>query len=267
MSFEDKLRDSFRKADAAVPGERIDWSTTMVKARRDRMRFTALAAVATLTVIGIGVYTVTLLGDSETPPISPAASDTPDDTSPVPSPTAAARAITEPVEECSAAGLTPAAAMEGGLPMRVANMRQTILDAATRCDIHALEGLALSGRQEFSYSFGVEDSPSAFWRARERDARNHDRETSEYMRYLVQILELPFCKESQDDGSGTDTELVYYVWPRVHCAGHRTDEDWNDLKGLYTAEQIDQMRSADLYYGFRVGIVEDGDWVYFIAGD
>lgn len=59
---------------------------------------------------------------------------------------------------------------------------------------------------------------------------------------------------------------VYYVWPRVHCST-RTSSDWDQVRDLYTDEEIEQMRDADAYYGFRVGIVENGDWIYFIAGD
>lgn len=46
-----------------------------------------------------------------------------------------------------------------------------------------------------------------------------------------------------------------------------TPADWEDIRGLYPDELIDQMRTGDSFLGFRVGILEDGDWVYFIAGD
>ena len=153
-----------------------------------------------------------------------------------------------------------------GLPPAVEEMRDRIISAASTCDYDELDQLALEGRPYFSYSFGVENSPSSFWRARERDARRMDRPELGYLGRLVQILNLPYCRERQDDGSGTDTLLVYYVWPRVHCSD-RKPSHWNDLAGLYTDEQIDQMRAGDIYYGHRVGILEDGDWVYFIAGD
>ncbi len=177
-----------------------------------------------------------------------------------PTPTPAGRA-------CSATGLTVDASPNAeGLPRPVAARRMAILDAAVECDYDELERLALEGRPGFSYSFGIEKSPASFWRARERDARRLDRETSEYLRYLVQILHLPHCRERQDDGTGTESEAVYYVWPRVHCSA-RSAEDWNDLEDLYTDEQIEEMRKANIYFGFRVGILEDGDWVYLIAGD
>jgi hypothetical protein len=135
-----------------------------------------------------------------------------------------------------------------------------ILASAVDCDYGFLEELALEGDPGFSYSYGVDGTPARFWQARETEAANKEKPTSEYMRYLVSVLRLPHCKETGPDGK------VYFVWPRVHCSA-RTAKDWDDLKGLYTDEQIDQMRTGDIYYGFRVGILEDGDWVYFIAGD
>ena len=220
-----------------------------------------LGVLIGILVGGVAVYV--LVDRAEPPstgiPVPTVPSETP--LPETPTPTAAARA-------CSATGLTvDASANAEGPPDPVAAMRTAILEATLACDYETLEDLALAGRQGFQYGYSVEDSPSSFWRMRERDARNLDRPTSEYMRYLVEILELPFCKESQDDGTGTDTEVIHYVWPRVHCADHRTDEDWADIRGIYTDAQIKMMRSNDLYYGFRVGIQEDGDWVYFVAGD
>ncbi|MDQ3963090.1 MAG: hypothetical protein M3277_04140 [Actinomycetota bacterium] len=218
-----------------------------------------LGVLIGILVGGITVYA--LVDREDTPaaevPVPSVAVETP--LPETPTPTAAARA-------CSATGLTvDASANAEGLPGPVAARRTEILEAAAACDYEELERLALEGGP-FGYSFGVEKSPASFWRARERDARRLDRETSEYLRYLVEILHLPYCKERQDDGTGTETEAVYYVWPRVHCSA-RSVEDWDDLEGLYTDEQIEEMRKANIYFGFRVGILEDGDWVYFIAGD
>ena len=214
---------------------------------------------------GAAVFVLTEGGDVELPPrtvtVYPSRSPTPDVA-------ASPAAPSTSRDKCSAAELTPMnpELTNRGLPDAVDVMRKQILGAAMACDFRELDRLALDGRPYFSYSFSVEQNPASFWRAREREARRLDLETSEYLRYLVQILHLPYCKESQDDGTGTDTELVFYIWPRVHCS-ERTAEDWKDVEGVYTNEQIERMRSADLYYGFRVGIIEDGDWVYFIAGD
>lgn len=277
MSFEDRLKDRFRRADAVVPGERLDWSTTITKARRSKMRYTLLAATAAVAVIGIGGYAVVSLdrdpaGPAPLPPgATPADGPTAD---PEQSPTAGQETPT-PARSCSASDLVGDRTSErrlDGVPPVVEQMWSDILDAALRCDYGALEDLALLEGQGFTYSYGAPDgSPAAFWRAREREARTSIRcEQSrscttgnpelEYMRFLVETLELPYCKEKVPNGD------VFYVWPRVQC-NDRTSEDWDDLQGLYSEEEIEQMRTGDMYYGFRVGIVDDGDWQYFVAGD
>jgi hypothetical protein len=145
------------------------------------------------------------------------------------------------------------------LPRPVVDTWAAIVERAILCDYEGLEDLALEGRKGFSFSFGADEGPAAFWEAREREARRRNLPTSEYMRYLVALLQLPYCEER----SGGDT---YFIWPRVHCRKH-TDADWNDVEGLYPEDQFEQMRASDSYLGFRVGILENGDWVYFIAGD
>jgi hypothetical protein len=162
---------------------------------------------------------------------------------------------------CSAAAHVPRnpELTNQGLPPAVDVMRKQIIAAASACDYQELNRLALAGKPEFSYSFGVEQSPADFWRDREREARRLDQPTSEYLRYLVEVLYLPYCIEETSD-------RTYYVWPRVHCS-ERQPADWDDLQGLYADEVIEQMRAGDIYYGHRVGILADGDWAYFIAGD
>jgi hypothetical protein len=223
-----------------------------------------MGVAAFLVAVTVGAYVVVEMNEiddvvtvAEAMPTAPTPTETP---SPSPTPS--------PVAVCSGTQMAGSHdhEMAAGLPVAVANVRMRIIEAAIACDYAALEEIALAEGEGFSYSFGVEESPSSFWRAREREARKLDLPQSEYMRYLVSILQLPYCKETNDDGSGTDTEVVYYVWPRVSCMA-RTDSDWDDLDGFYTQEQIEQMRTDDLYYGFRGGILENGDWVYFIAGD
>ena len=231
------------------------------------MRVAAFATIAAASVLGIGAYALVSL--NETPslaPVAPGESGTPNET-PQSEPTASpsferpcySQDVTVPYEAIRDA--------EEGLPAPVADMCIQILMHAFQCRFESLEEVALAGGPNFQFSYGVEEGAASFWADREREARRKDEPAQSYMRGLVSVLHMPFCKESQDDGSGTNTELVYYIWPRVHCADHRTDQDWKPLKRLYTDEQIDQMREGDLYFGFRVGILENGDWVYFIAGD
>jgi hypothetical protein len=213
--------------------------------------------VVTILVLAAGAYAVIEMNDiddpaTEQPPMTPAPETSTLTPTPTPSPSAS----------CSATALAGSHdhEMAAGLPEAVAEIRIRVIESAIACDYETLEAIALAEGEGFSFSFGGDESPARFWRQREREARRFDEPTSEYMRYLVSILELPYCKESGPD------DKVYYVWPRVHCSA-RTASDWDDLEGLYTDEQIEMMRTGDSYLGFRVGILEDGDWVYFIAGD
>lgn len=215
--------------------------------------------LALLATLAVGAYIVVDMNrpiEPDGPQAQPSAG-TPSTPAPTPSPNGEG-----PFLECSATPLEESDdhEMAAGLPPEVADTRMEIIEAAIDCDYRRLEDLALEGRQGFSYSFGVDGSPAAFWRAREREAREERVAVSEYMRFLVQTLELPHCEEESPGGE------LFFIWPRVHC-GARTAADWEDIRGLYPDELIDEMRTNDIFYGFRIAIVEDGDWVYFIAGD
>jgi hypothetical protein len=77
---------------------------------------------------------------------------------------------------------------------------------------------------------------------------------------MVRILNTdPAFRESE---SG-----AYYAWPAVHITG--SEEDWQQLSGVLTAEEFDQLydfRDSG-YMGFRIGIGTDGRWWFASAGD
>lgn len=221
------------------------------------MKIAAFTAVAALSVMGIGAYAIANI-DNGPASIDPANGGGSEETQqPTPEGTPAESPSVE--QTCSASNMPTVDEEPLDAPDAVAELRLRIIEDAMNCDYEALEGLALAGDGNFSYSYGVEKSPSRFWQNREREARTAENDYLPYLRGLVSILRLPHCTE-------TFQGKTFYVWPRVHC-NDRKASDWNDLKGLYTDEQIDQMRTGDLYYGYRVGILENGDWEYFIAGD
>ena len=78
------------------------------------------------------------------------------------------------------------------------------------------------------------------------------------MRALATILTLPYTRN--ESGS--------YAWPTAYSE-NPTEEAWQALveTGLYTQEQIDQMKTAGSYLGWRTAITADGDWQFFVAGD
>ncbi len=134
------------------------------------------------------------------------------------------------------------------LPGPVAETRREIMEAAAAGDVQRLVELALAGRDSFSYSFGGSNPPSP----------DELREAWVTLPPLVEVLQLPH---------GTlESEEIIYVWPSA-AAGNPTEEDWAALSGLYSEEEIAQMRQFGGYIGFRVGITEDGDWIFAVAGD
>ena len=141
---------------------------------------------------------------------------------------------------------------EEDIPAEVAEVRQRIFDAAVACDYDALEQIALEKGEGFTFSYGGGDSAAAHWRELEESG------AEEPMRQLATILTFPFTRN--ESGS--------YAWPTAYDDSP-ADADWQALvdAGLYTQEQIDQMRTAGSYLGYRTAITADGDWQFFVAGD
>jgi hypothetical protein len=160
----------------------------------------------------------------------------------------------QPTSECSTSGIR-LTLPEQELPAEVAEVRQRIFDAAVACDYDTLEEIALEKGAGFTFSYGGGDSAAAHWRELEESG------AEEPMRVLATILTLPYTRN--ESGS--------YAWPTAYNESP-TDADWQALvdAGLYTQEQVDQMRSAPGaggYLGYRTAITPDGDWQFFVAGD
>ena len=160
---------------------------------------------------------------------------------------------TEPEVECSTAGLR-LTLPEQELPAEVADVRQRIFDAAVACDYDTLEEIALEQGEGFTFSYGAATDASDYWRSAEEDAAAEPKP----MRTLATILTMPFTRN--ESGS--------YAWPTAYDESP-TDEAWQALvdAGLYTQEQIDSMKAAGSYLGYRTAITADGDWQFFVAGD
>lgn len=245
MSFEDRLRTDLHRAASAMPlGPSVDLSATMGSAKRLlRVQMGAIAAATAVAIAGIFVGVEALRGRDRgvvPPVVTP--SETP---TPTPTPTPAA---------CSAAGMS-ADLEEQDLPRAVAAVRAEIAERAVVCDYDGLERLAFEGDEPFTYSFGEDGAPAAYWARAER--RGEDP-----LLKMVQILDTDFCIEEVSDGSS------YYFWPSVQCAD-ATEEDLRALErsGVYTEEELRQFEEFGGYAGYRVGIRSDGDWMSFTAGD
>ncbi|MFQ5947383.1 MAG: hypothetical protein ACE5KX_00800, partial [Acidimicrobiia bacterium] len=154
--------------------------------------------------------------------------------------------------DCSASELAADPSDQAGLPEPVAEIRRLIVAAAVACDYEALASLALAGDEPFIFSFGDGDDPAAFWRDAEALG-------AEDLRFLVELLDRPFTFALGD-----------YVWPSASVY-----EDWASvpeadreaLKPLYDEEDFLFFEEAEGYIGSRVGITEEGDWIFFVVGD
>ncbi|MQA99800.1 MAG: hypothetical protein GEU78_05845 [Actinobacteria bacterium] len=257
MSYEDRLRTLLQQASGALPdGPRVDRDDTIRKAKRDHHVNMAVAGIAAAAALAIGAISgsVFLGGDDlrPPPPIGPPAPERSAEPTSTPTPTPTG----PPDVSCSATGMSPEPS-EQDLPTAVARLRAQIVEAAVLCDYRELARLGTGG-DGFSYGAGSGD-PARYWERLERDPDGDE----EPMALLVGTLELPHCVER-----ATSAGVTLYAWPGVQCSTS-TDEDYDSLveSGLYTEQQVRAFKDAGGFLGWRIGITEEGDWLYFTAGD
>jgi hypothetical protein len=203
------------------------------------------AGVFLVVAIGLGVVPVLLrsqgdqapLGTSETTPTTVTAATS----QPAPSTT---------LGQCSAAGMQVPGAQDG-LPSEVADMRTAIIDAAISCDMTALHAIA----GDLLTSFGGGDYSSLQeWEAAGEGS----------LRVLVQLLGTRNAVqeiEGQPDIYVWPAAFVYDTWEEIPT------EDLDELTAIFGQEEMELIAGFGSYAGWRVGITEDGDWRFFVAGD
>ena len=153
---------------------------------------------------------------------------------------------------CSAAAMGVGLLTQFGLPEAVETMRESIHFEAMDCDYGDLEDLALAGEETFTFTFGSgEGGAAAYWRAAEAEGRP-------VLGTLVTILNMPYGRNGD-----------IYVWPFAATLDFQAlTSDQEDLLGQYfSSDDIREWRSFGGYLGYRVGITEAGDWLFFVAGD
>lgn len=153
-----------------------------------------------------------------------------------------------PSDLCSAAGLS-AQPVDQGLPPAVEETRRAIIEAATSCDLEALQALGAPG---FTFSFGAGGSAADFWRTEESGGYP-------VTRLMVQLLNTPPV---------FDTEFVVptYLWPSAFRAVP-SPEDFDILEGILPDEDLALYRQFNEYLDLRLGITEEGSWDFAVAGD
>lgn len=199
---------------------------------------TAIAALAVLAACG---------GDGAPSPTSPVPS--------LPVTTAVEPPIDPVTGLCPFAGSSVRSADD--LPAPVAAVHAAIVAAAQRCDYEQLGALASDGELAFTFSFGDGGDPHEFWTS--MAGGDHSA-----LEALLDILAMsPGHKQTQ---FVTDVYTPIYVWPAVF-GDAPTSQDWAEIETLYTPAEIAQMKDFGEYIGWRTGFTEDGEWVFFVAGD
>ena len=77
---------------------------------------------------------------------------------------------------------------------------------------------------------------------------------------LARVLNLPSVERDELEGT------PYRSWPSADQE-HRTQAEWDALRGLYSDEQVAQFQRDDMYTGWRTAITDAGQWMYFVSGD
>jgi hypothetical protein len=141
-----------------------------------------------------------------------------------------------------------------GLPTPVARKRAEIWKAAKGGDYE--EVARLVDPKGFEYTFGgaVPGGPAAYWRQIDQTTDERPIET------LAAILQLPFVFQE-------DSKL--YVWPFAFTrrAPTLSPEERELLVEAIGEESMKAYEQLGSYLGYRAGIDENGNWVFYVAGD
>jgi hypothetical protein len=154
------------------------------------------------------------------------------------------------VLESAVAPASPATVAQ--LPQAVAKTRDLIVRAAVGPDYGSLA--ALIDERTFVYSLAESGDPVGYWKQLER--RGEVPILGDFLRILL--------LDTHPAKSG-DT----YVWPGSSAKDPNqwTEQDLRDLRHLYDDATIRGFKKLGGYGGYRVGIREDGTWMFFVGGD
>jgi len=158
---------------------------------------------------------------------------------------------------CSAEVLGSELEGQDGLPAAVADLRYQIYEAARACNWYELRDLL--DPATFSYSFGEDGDPIAFWQWEEFLHY-------EPMLYIAGMLARPF-------GLMPDASQPIFAWPSAHTYGSWAEvpeAEKEALRPLYGDLDFGFFEEFGGYLGYRIGITLDGEWaqwVYAITGD
>ena len=156
-----------------------------------------------------------------------------------------------PTEPVPTAPVPTEPAPQKGLPAAVEQTREAIIAAAQARDYDALAELIPDSG--FTFSYGAGDSAIDYWKDLEAAGETP-------LATMAALLALRHTNAGD-----------IYVWPWAYDKdpANLTDAQKQALAGAgaATVDQLDQMAELGHYLGWRVGIREDGTWMFFVAGD
>ena len=145
------------------------------------------------------------------------------------------------------------------IPAPVARMRELIVEAAASGDIERLRPLLGKGPTQTQVTgVSADEDPIAILKS-----LSGDQEGVEILAILLDVLSTGFVQVDK----GTPQEA--YVWPYFaeKPLASLTPPEKVDLFRLVTAGDFADMEEFGSYNFYRVGIMPDGKWKFFIAGD
>jgi hypothetical protein len=175
----------------------------------------------------------------------------------LPPTTTVVETTTAPGEVCPAEELYPPTTVANGDPSfgltePVAEKLTRIAEAAATCDGTALAALA---SDDITTTYGPGSGPEdiASWQP-----------DDERFGIIAELFNMSHGVTEMPDGSRL------YVWPAAFAY-----ETWDEiptaamdeLLRIYTQEELDQISQLGSYGGWRIGITESGEWIFFVAGD
>jgi spore germination protein GerM len=170
-------------------------------------------------------------------------------------PPSGATDTTTPDRACSGSLVDDPLVPQLDLPPEVAATRAAIFDAAVTCDWEALRALA-GGELTFTFGAAAQDAISN-WQELEASG------DAQPMRYLAELL-----NRSYGTQPGPEDQL-YYAWPSAFVVPWQdvTERQREELRPLFGDEDFAVFEGFGGYIGDRIGILSDGTWAYFVAGD
>ncbi len=167
------------------------------------------------------------------------------------------RSLRDPADypqSCSTDGGEAELRPQPGLPAAAAATRLALFEAAMSCDFGGIGAVSDAGDLPVQTSHGG-SGPEYIW--------DNERQGIPLMRTLVEHLNLSFAAS---EGS--------HVWPSAMedltspYGDGLSEEDYESLLELYTVEELEEsFEFFDGFVGYRIVIADDGQWLFFIAGD